>query len=193
MDIAKCAAGLWLIIIAVTAGAEPARFSEAKIQQIKKEMREKFGEPASLSASRPFTQSASSAKELFVHEGLPHQTWDRALLAAEKQRPDVIELAGFPFYTPATRALKGGELQQLIGNMETLTPFRGEKLCGGFHPDYCLSWTCEKATFYALVCFGCHEIILFDGKTKLRYDINNAAYPKLTAALAPYASKRPRR
>jgi hypothetical protein len=95
--------------------------------------------------------------------------------------------------TPATRAAKGGELQKLIGDTETLVPFGGEKLCGGFHPDYCVSWAREETRFYALVCFGCHEIILFDGKTKLRYDINKAAYPKLTAVLAPYANKRPRR
>lgn len=66
-------------------------------------------------------------------------------------------------------------------------PWYGEKLCGGFHADYCLRWESDEGRFDIMICLGCGEALLFhDGEAlrcDLRYDFLNLlhglAYPDL--------------
>ena len=59
--------------------------------------------------------------------------------------------------------------------------FRGEKRCGGFHPDYAVVWQSETETdrVCAQICFGCDEIAIISGETAYRYDIQHTANPKI--------------
>jgi len=68
----------------------------------------------------------------------------------------------------------------------------GVKACGEFHPDYCLSWTVNARRYNALICFGCHEIILETEGKAFRYDLDEKAYEALEKSLTPYRVKRPK-
>jgi hypothetical protein len=54
-------------------------------------------------------------------------------------------------------------------------PYRGPKLCGGYHPDYCFEWHSSQGTVYGLLCTGCHEVILIGGGTEVHCDLNSAS------------------
>jgi len=142
-------------------------------------------------ASDKYRQTIALAKDLSVHEGLPHQAWDHELLEKEIKRKDTTKIWLFPFYTPSVPATNAADLKKVLGSADSILVYGGPKRCGGYHPDYAVSWEADGKSFYALVCFGCHEIVFFDGKTSLMYDLNNVAFDRLQTLLAVYAKKRP--
>ncbi|MGV3661955.1 MAG: hypothetical protein ACO1TE_17355 [Prosthecobacter sp.] len=144
-------------------------------------------ESVPVAASDRFRKTLLAAKDIVVYEGLPHQMWQPDQLAAELRRKDVTKIGSFHFYTPAVNATNAEELKRLLGPAASVEPYIGPKNCGGYHPDYCVSWTHQGATFHAQVCFGCHEIVFLDGKDSFTYEL---AAP-LKAPLKRYASKRP--
>ncbi len=150
-------------------------------------------ETSPIEASAIYRTTVSAAKSLVIYEGLPHQTWDRELLASEIKRKDTTEIWDFPFYTPSVDATNGDDLRKLLSNPASLREYQGPKSCGGYHPDFCISWQAGKVKYYALICFGCHEIVLYDGKTSLIYDLETAAYKEFQQLLAQYGTKRPER
>ena len=138
------------------------------------------------------TTSAAAATSLVVFEGLPHQMWDKDLLAIEVKRKDTRKIWEYPFYTPGVEAKNGNELRTLLSNPATLIAYHGPKNCGGYHPDYCVSWQADEATHYALICFGCHEIVFYDGEAFLIYDLPDFALERYKDLLSIYAVKRPK-
>ena len=58
---------------------------------------------------------------------------------------------------------------------------------------YCISWQAGAVTYHALVCFGCEEIVFYDGKTPLIYDLDKKAYERYEKLLAIDAAKRPKK
>jgi hypothetical protein len=148
--------------------------------------------PASEEASSKIRQAMAKATTVNVYEGLPHQMFERDLLAAESKRKDTEKIGSFRFYTPAVAAKNPEVLKRILSSSDTIQVFRGEKMCGGFHPDYTVQWSSEDGSrFFAQICFGCHEIIYRDGKNEYRYDFEREPYEKLKKELAPYAKKRP--
>src|ERR1041385_706800 len=147
----------------------------------------------SIKATDDFRKSVASAEKVIVYEGLPHQMFEGELLQKESQRPDVLKIASYPFYTPATPAKNQDHLRKLLADPKSVIAWRGEKRCGGFHPDYSISWTSGSKTYYALICFGCHEVIFSEGKRQFRYDLTEEAYDAFKEDLSSYASKRPHR
>ncbi|MEQ1934095.1 MAG: hypothetical protein ABL962_09475 [Fimbriimonadaceae bacterium] len=143
-------------------------------------------------ASADYRTTLAATKALSVFEGLPHQTWDRDLLAQEIKREDKTKIWKYPFYTPSVLATNADELKQLLSSPDAIEVYGGPKLCGGYHPDYCLSWEAEDKTYNALICFGCHEVVFFDGKATLIYDLHGDAHKRLKELLSIYAKKRPR-
>ena len=146
-----------------------------------------------IEASAIYRTTVSAAKSLLVFEGLPHQSVEPVLLATELKRKDTTEIWNFPFYTPSIEATNADDLRKLLSNPASLAVYAGPKLCGGYHPDFCISWQAGKVKYYALICFGCHEIVLYDGKTSLIYDLETAAYKEFQQLLAQYRTKRPER
>jgi len=145
-----------------------------------------------IEASAIYRTTVAAAKSIVVFEGLPHH-WDRELLAVEIQRKDTQKIWEYPFYTPSVAAPNSDELRQQLSRSDSIVVYGGPKLCGGYHPDYCISWQAGEITYYALVCFGCHEIVFYNGKTPLIYDLDEKAYERYKKLLAIYESKRPRK
>ena len=149
--------------------------------------------PASETASSKIRQAMAEATSVTVYEGLPHQMFERDLLAAESKRKDTEKIGSFRFYTPGITAVNSEGLKRILSSSDTIQVFRGEKFCGGFHPDYAVQWSDKDGSrFYAQICFGCHEIIYSDGKNDFRYDFEDEPFKKLKKELEPYAKKRPR-
>ena len=142
-------------------------------------------------ATDTFRKELKSASHVLIYEGLPHQKFEPDLYQKESLRTDILTIAGHPFYIPATMAGDFQILKRLLGNPESLIRFRGEKLCGGFHPDYCVSWAEGGNACYALICFGCQEIIFSKGNEIFRYDIEERVLGELKQELSKYKSKRP--
>lgn len=147
---------------------------------------------ASCSRSRPSLASPNPDR-ITLYEGLPHQLYESAKLAQEKQK-STIEKGGFPFYRDPL-ALKDADARALgaiLANAGTFQPFGGEKKCGGFHPDYALvaSSNGEEVTY--LICFGCGEVMVYgSGRSETRYDLDRDARTRLGDILKPYQKNRP--
>jgi hypothetical protein len=111
----------------------------------------------------------------------------------ERRSKPVQELHGYPFYQepmPLTR--EGAKtLSEVLAESATYEPFSGEKLCGGFHPDYAVEWHVGADRYRALLCFGCHEVKLFGPGVESRNDLDEASYQKLWMLLMAYRKNRP--
>ena len=148
------------------------------------------GEEASGKIRKALTEAAG----IEISEGLPHQMFEGELLAAESKRKDTEKIGPYRFYTPPVAAANPEVLKRILASSDTIRVFGGEKACGGFHPDYAVRWTGEDGSrHFAQICFGCHEIIYSDGKSRYRYDLEDEPLEKLRNELAPYAKKRPKR
>ncbi len=145
-----------------------------------------------LDAAAKYQASLIAAKHIVVFEGLPHQSWDRELLATESKRADTRMIWEYRFYTPSVVATNAKELRQVLSYPGSIVVYGGPKACGGYHPDYCISWQAGKSVHRAFVCLGCHEVVLYDGKETLIYDLGASAYEKLNELLAVYRLKRPK-
>ena len=85
-------------------------------------------------------------------------------------------IGGYRFYTTSVAA--SDELRRALTTaMRTpalYQPYRGPKLCGGYHPDYCFEWHSSQGTIYGLLCTGCHEVIIIGSGTEVHCDLNSA-------------------
>jgi hypothetical protein len=144
-----------------------------------------------VSATDDIRESLNKANHIFIHEGLPHQLFESDALKAEKKREDTTKLGVFPFYTPRIE-VKGdliGILKKIVAESDNYAEFAGEKRCGGFHPDYALSWTDGTKDYSILFCFGCVEALIVDGRKSYRYDFKKM--DALRAQFGQFRSKRP--
>ncbi|MBE7494821.1 MAG: hypothetical protein HS117_07740 [Verrucomicrobiaceae bacterium] len=149
--------------------------------------------PPSVADSDRFRETLLKATEIVVYEGLPHQYWQADKLEEELKRPDVIKIDNFPFYTPALKAVNADELKQLLGSPASIQPYRGARACGGYHPDYNITWTVGAITYHAQICLGCHEIVFLTGTTSLKYDMADGMVKRFENLRASYTKKRPAR
>ena len=156
--------------------------------------------PPPLAHAEVYRSSIKEAKSVQVFEGLPHQLHEKELLAKEVAKSKLVEdvteegltkYAGFHFYTPSVAAKDPQKLIDLLSEKSSLKVYGGLKRCGAFHPDYCVSWKKEKMTYYALICYGCGELVFFDGKKRLIYDMTPVTLDKFKAIFKPYELKRP--
>jgi hypothetical protein len=142
----------------------------------------------------PISAGVREAADVTVFEGLPHQMFEGDLSASELKLKKTVEIGGFPFYErPLSVSADDVEaLRKLLSSRETYHTFGGEKLCGGFHPDYGIAWQKGTQVCYVLVCFGCREFKLFGvGGEELRTDSDDEAFKKIREILKKYQSQRP--
>ena len=146
-----------------------------------------------LAEFRPVSAGVTRASSLTLYEGLPHPVWESDQLERELATKQTVQLHNYPFYerTLAVSAADREELRQLSAAAETYFTFRGEKSCGGYHPDYCLTWTDGKYSYDLLVCFGCNEMKLHGPAQDFRLDLRGDAAKRLKAILGGYRDQRP--
>jgi hypothetical protein len=142
-----------------------------------------------------FTEAVRQADRVVLYEGLPHPMFESRLSVEERRNKAIHELNGYSFYQeplPLTTA-DAERLSEILGGSGTYGLFSGEKLCGGFHPDYTVEWHVGENRYRALICFGCHEVKLFGPVLALRNDLDQRAYGKLREILQDYRKNRPGR
>lgn len=109
-----------------------------------------------------------------IYAGLPHHNQDGQLLyqlfTASHRKIGSYRFHAMP--VAATEAL-GIHLHEALRSPGLYRPFTGPKLCGGFHPDYCFEWQSTKGWFHALLCLGCHEMILIGPDAELYCNLSD--------------------
>jgi hypothetical protein len=130
---------------------------------------------------------------LALYEGLPHQTWEKELLAKESKEKKTIKRHGFSFYDTAITPKKQDkkDLWAICCTRESFRCYGGMKWCGGFHPDWCLEWKDGDKVYRVLICFGCHEARLYGPKNEVLTDLDKPTIDVLKRILAPYRKNRP--
>jgi hypothetical protein len=132
--------------------------------------------------------------KIVLYEGLPHQGYEAKRFDEESKKPTIAK-GGFFFYKEplALQEADAKALGRTLANPDTFSPFRGEKKCGGFHPDYAVVVSSKGEEFTYLICFGCGEAKIYrPDRSQTRYDLgHDSANPSLSAILKPYQKNRP--
>jgi hypothetical protein len=146
------------------------------------------------SGVNPITTGMSQASSLTLYEGLPHHSWEGELLKKELATKKTVTIHGFPFYERPLHvaAADVDELRRLSISADSFSPYGGPKACGGYHPDYCLSWKDGGTTYELLICFGCHEMKFFSPKQEWLADIGKEAFEQFESVLEKYREQRPK-
>jgi hypothetical protein len=133
------------------------------------------------------------AGEISVLEGLPSPFWEPEGREREAQSKPTITVEGYLFYDEAVELTDKDAvtLTELFGASDSYRPYRDQKACGEFHPDYCLAWESESGTTHALVSLECAEVILVGPQGGLRCDLRPEAAQRLEAVLSSYQIHRP--
>jgi hypothetical protein len=129
-----------------------------------------------LATSAAMREALREAEEFVVYKGLSRGVTaaERERLAAEAERTGratTTKIDGFDFYLPSTLERDNPVLQNLLMHASTYHVYVGPKRCGGFHPDYAVTWQRGDTTCTALICFGCEEIRIFDGTADTIHDL----------------------
>jgi hypothetical protein len=69
--------------------------------------------------------------------------------------------------------------------------YTGAKLCGGYHPDWCIEWKDGESVYKVLLCFHCEEARLYGPNNELWSDLDKKALKKLVEILRPYRKNSP--
>jgi hypothetical protein len=130
---------------------------------------------------------------LMLFEGLPHQTFEKHLLAEELRTKDVRQFGGFPFYREPMYLHPGDAvlLRTFFSRPDAFPPYSGSKLCGGFHPDYAIWWLGAHIQLCTILCFGCMEVMSLSEGLILHTDWKPSEWVKVYRALSSYRVNRP--
>ncbi len=142
-------------------------------------------DPLSESEKRHHTQLTGSlplAKSVELFYGTPRRygKWE---LPSER----VILLGDFEFYA-ASKTLSadvGKKITALVSDPASHGSYSGMKLCGGFHPDFCIIWRFEKDgqpwETKLFICMSCHEWRMIDTLSALQDEIRPTAFAAIKA------------
>ena len=128
-----------------------------------------------------------------LYEGLPSEFWEPQLREQELNRKKTIRLHGYHSMTTGSHSRRADAEQftALFSAKGSFKRYRGQKACGGYHPDYCVEWKPGEATTRALICMECGEVKFFGPRSELHCDLIPEAGEKLAQWLAPYRKNRP--
>jgi hypothetical protein len=178
---------LWLLFTAaLLAGCAQAPSVTLEYEQPKKTSTDFARLPAVL-------EGIPKSEHVMLYEGLPSEFWEPQVLERELKEKKTKRLNGYPFYDEE-RALEGADAERftaLFSAKGSFKRYRGEKACGGFHPDYCVEWKAGEAATRALICLECGEVKLFHERSDLHCDLVAEASEKLAQWLKPYQKNRP--
>lgn len=115
------------------------------------------------------SQFIQKAEEIWVFEGLPHQTWEPELLEREKATKKTIAIGAFPFYAEPVKPSpnKSTTLRTLLTGTNGLMPMMRTPMCGGFHPDFAIRFRSGDKVCDVLICNGCGEATIEFGNRKV--------------------------
>ncbi|GMV81953.1 MAG: hypothetical protein AMXMBFR7_31370 [Planctomycetota bacterium] len=135
----------------------------------------------------------AEAKEVRILEGLPHQENEYEIFESERAAKSTITRMSYPFYAEimAATAEDADALTALMLDESNFAPFRGEKKCGGFHPDYAAEWTAPSGKYVVLFCFGCAEIKAEGPRVSIRCDFRPNKASGFRNLLDNYDKQRP--
>jgi len=138
---------------------------------------------------KPVSESAT----LTLFEGLPHQAWEAPALETELASKDTIQRFGFPFYRKPVQVTEADtkKLLSIIQAPGAFKEFRGFKGCGGFHPDYSLTWTDGNETSEIHLCFGCDEIKAYHNDIEVYCEMGEKTQNEFIHLLKKYRVQRP--
>ncbi len=181
----------WMTALLIVCCALSAAWSEDDQEQrlINGESRWRFAKQI-----KPLAAGIAQAKAVLVYEGLPHQNAERAALQQELKNKQTVQFHGFPFYEQAIGIEKedAKKLLVLCGDRKTFGRYKGPKFCGGFHPDWCLTFQAGDDLYRVLICFGCHEARLYGPKNDVFSDLDDETVKKFAAILQPLGKHRPK-
>lgn len=154
---------------------------------------QQHGERADFSNYESFIERIADASAVELFEGLPSEMGEGALLKQELATKRTFEYNGYPFYEGALdlKPEDADKLTNLFVKRNLAVPYSGGKLCGPFHPDVAIEWTCEDGKYRALVCFTCHEILAVGPDLEAITDINSTKFDELRSLLSKYQKNRP--
>ncbi len=123
-----------------------------------------------------FADSLGRATELRLFEGLPHPTWEADLHSAEIKGKETVRIQGYRFYAYPIEPSQADKerLVALYSDGVHIVPFKFFKMCGGYHPDWCIAWKDGDEECCASFCFGCGESDTISGDRKMTCDLENS-------------------
>ncbi|MEM1084870.1 MAG: hypothetical protein AAGI48_12230 [Verrucomicrobiota bacterium] len=151
-------------------------------------------EEPSVEESKAVRESLAAAKKLVLYEGLPHPAKEAALFKTEASDKASITLADFHFYRKPLKTSPEitTQLKQALASPANLSEWK-EKRCGGFHPDWSVSWRSGfRKKNHILICFGCQQVIYLTHDSQLRYDLKSKPFKELKELLTPLHRNRPK-
>lgn len=142
---------------------------------------------------RPLLDALRGADKIVLWEGLPHPVNEEEVFDEERRSKKNFELHGHHFYSePLTLAAPdAGRLTALLRDEKSLQPWRGDKLCGEFHPDYALEYHVGARPYRLLLCLGCQELRIFSETASAFADLRDEPFKTLKQVLSPYRKSRP--
>lgn len=142
---------------------------------------------------KPLVAGIGKGKTLVLYEGLPHQNLAKELVEKERKAKKTVKLDGFFFYDEPIR-IKEDDVRQLLAICAEPRSFRlltGAKLCGGYHPDWCIECKEGESVYRVQICFGCDEARLYGPRNELHTDLDQGVVKKLIELLSRYHKNRP--
>jgi len=119
-----------------------------------------------------------------LHLGLPHNYSERNAFLRSVWLTPTRSFFGYRFQSKVWEASENFRTiaQGIFTDPEAFRPYIGPKLCGGFHADFLARYEDGSEQFTFMVCFGCHEILVFTPSGRRIVELNDWAYAKLSAA-----------
>jgi len=132
-----------------------------------------------------FVNSFSKAEKIILYKGLPRSSFDENVFKNELKSKKTVKLHGYYFYNDPKNlnTVDIKQLQDVYVTPNGFVAFRGEKFCGGFHPNYAIEWHLNNKVYRALICFGCKEMKSFGPMIELRCDIGDTTFRKFEDTL----------
>lgn len=134
--------------------------------------------PDALEEAVPLLDAMKQGTGITIHEGIPRFPLKDSGEGVLKRRGEWL-IGGFQFLKTGTVARDTKALRDLLLKEGALATWGGGKACGGFHPDFAVTWRVDKQEVSLLVCFGCHEVIFFRPEGTLIYDLPKESYDAL--------------
>ena len=143
----------------------------------------------------PLVAGIRKSTSLVVYEGLPHQLWEHESLQNELKAKKTLKRHGFPFYEAPVKLNKedAEKLAAICGDVKNFEPWSGEKLCGEYHPDWCVELQSGTDVYRVFICFGCSEARLYGPMKDVYCDLTKANRKKFAEILKPLHTQRPLR
>ena len=124
-----------------------------------------------------------------LHLGLAHNFNDKDQFIQEVLHERTISYRGYWMHEEEWRPPADfiPIASHILTNATSFGPYRGPKLCGGYHMDFSAAFLTPTGECRMLVCLGCGEVLLFRDGNELICELSTDAEHELLSA---YASAR---